>query len=215
MDTIDKAQQAERTRRPAARTAGTALRRWLRRLGRRLNAPALAPRTLLTRQALLARGDQMLAGPRQQGREATLVIFDFEDLPQLRSLFDDAVASAALRQLEDGLRRMAGRRGLAARTGSRQFAVLLPGTAQAEALAVAHQALGTPCRIELDVRGSEVVLVPDVIAQACLPGHGALAALHHVLCERLATHQENRKLREQHLRRLRERHTRPAALRPA
>jgi GGDEF domain-containing protein len=164
---------------------------------------------LHSRQGLLELGDRLVA---RTGREAALAIFDFQDLLEVRGMYGSHVSEALRKTLVERLLRLAGRHGLAARTGPAQFAVLLPATRQQEAADAIFGVFGRPCRLELDLPDDDLVLVPEVTVDTCGPGEGAVWALYERLSVRLARHREHQELRRTYLRRSRERHSRPAPL---
>ena len=188
--------------------------RWLARLGLGLGlGPAREGHDvqsgLLHRQAFLDRGERLLAVPRWEDRTA-LAVFDFRDLLEVRGIYGERASAALLARVVTALGRLAGRHGLAGRTGPAQFAVLLPGLRRAEAVSVVHQVLGRPCRIEQDVDGEELVLVPDVVVEAC--DDRDLADQYARLVEALGRHRTHEERRHRYLRLERERHSRPAPL---
>jgi GGDEF domain-containing protein len=186
--------------------------RWRRTLWRvltRLSRLRVAAPGLLDRYSLLAAGNRLQRGSR---RDAAVLLFDFEDLPELSALYGDSARRDAVRQVAQELQRVAGEQGLAARTGASQFTLLLPDCSRQEAIARAVRELGTPCRIELDLDGGEAVLVPDVLAEDFPKVGGGLAMLQRRLGERLAAHRLHRRQRDEYLRRSRERYSRPAPL---
>jgi len=186
--------------------------RWRRTLWRvltRLSRLRVAAPGLLDRYSLLAAGNRLQRGSR---RRAAVLLFDFEDLPELSALYGDSARRDAVRQVAQELQRVAGEQGLAARTGASQFTLLLPDCSRQEAIARAVRELGTPCRIELDLDGGEAVLVPDVLAEDFPKVGGGLAMLQRRLGERLAAHRLHRRQRDEYLRRSRERYSRPAPL---
>jgi GGDEF domain-containing protein len=184
--------------------------RWLARLGLGPGRDGHdAQSGLLHRQAFLERGERLLAVPRWEARTA-LALFDFRDLLEVRGIYGERASAALLARIVAALGRLAGRHGLAGRTGPAQFAVLLPGLGRAEAVAAVHQVLGRPCRIEQDVDGEELVLVPDVVVEAC--DDRDLADQYARLVEALGRHRTHEERRHRYLRLERERHSRPAPL---
>ena len=187
-------------------------RRWRRALWRVLShlsrlrggAPGL-----LDRYSLLAAGNRLQRASRG---DAAVLLFDFEDLAELSELYGDGARRDAVQQVAQGLGRIAGEQGLAARTGATQFTLLLPGCNRQQAIERALRELGRPCRIELDLDGGEAVLVPDVLAEDLPKAGGGLATVQRQLSERLVAHRLHRDRREEYLRRSRERYSRPAPL---
>lgn len=195
---------------PAGR-AGVRGGSWLARCWRRLGwAGRDAQSGLLDRRGLIERGERLLATPRWRRDEAALALLDFRDLLEVRDIYGEHVSAAVQARLADALARMAGRCGLAGRTGPAQFAVLLPGQDRQAAIDVLHRALGKPCRLEHDLPDDELVLVPEVVVDVCEPGE--LAMLYERLSVTLARHHSWEERRRVHMRRLREHHSRPMPL---
>jgi GGDEF domain-containing protein len=167
---------------------------------------------LYSRQGLLTCGDRLVA---RSGREASLAIFDFHDLLEVRGIYGAGVSRALQGALVEQLLRLAGRHGLAARTGPAQFAVLLPGTRHGDAVAATLRVFGKPCRLEMDLPDDELVLVPEVTVDTCDAEPGSVRALYESLSIRLARHRDLEERRCSYLRRSRERHSRPVPLEPA
>lgn len=198
MDTTSALSRAD----PAPRRRRRRLARLLSRLFSRLRG---SPR-LLDHAGLIAAG-QRLVRRGAASASAALIVFDFEDLPELRELYGDGARREAVRQIAQALHRIGGTAGIAARTGASQFTLLIPGCSPEQAVERAVRELGTPCRFELDLDGGEAVLLPDVLADDWPSTGSGLAALHRDLDERLAQHRHQRRRREQYLRRARERYS--------
>ena len=164
---------------------------------------------LLNRRGLLERGDRLLAARRTA--KAALLLFDFSDLLELRGLYGSQAVTRAGASLVERLVRLAGRRGLAARTGPAQFGVLLPQMGRQQAIDAAHRVFGSPCRLEFDLGREEVVLVPNTIVDVCDAERGALEALYTQLSVSLA---RRRDLEERRKRKLRHGRRHAAALGP-
>lgn len=147
-------------------SAPSRLHTWLQRLG--IGGPSRlhdAQTGLFNRRGLLTRGERLLA--RNGAADAALVVFDFSDLLEVRCIYGSRAGAAARRAVVSTLARLAGRRGIAARTGPAQFAVLLPGACVQRALDAVHRVLGQPCRLELELGREELVLVPHHAIGAC------------------------------------------------
>jgi GGDEF domain-containing protein len=162
---------------------------------------------LLTLDALIARAEPLIA--RSRRRQGAIAVFDFHDLPDARSVYGRAAAECMLECIAHELARLAGRSGLAARTGPTRFAVVLPGASKGEAVYAIHRALGRPCRVEPDLDGEDCVLVPEVVADICVAAPGALAAVHRELELRLDRAREHQVMHEIAVRRERQRYSRP------
>lgn len=194
----------------AAAAAGMA-GNWLRRADARREAHCFDPATgLCTLSGLLAYGEELLASRGQQA--ATLAVFDCSDLLEVRQIYGSRVARTLLQRLSRKLAAIAGERGLAARTGPAEFAVLLPGAGRERALQALQQVLGVPSRIEYEAGDSEIMLVPDFLLGPVGEDEDDLAGLHRALSRKLAWVREQEARRQSYLRRERERHSRPLPL---
>lgn len=192
---------------PLAALAGA----WMRRVDARLEAHCIDPATrLCTLPGLLAYGGELLASRRPQA--ATLAVFDCSDLLEVRQIYGNRIARTLFVRLAGKLTEIAGERGLAARTGPAEFAVLLPGMGRERALQAVRQVLGTPSRIEYETGHSEIVLVPEVLLGQAGDDADDLAGLHRQLSRKLASVREHEAQRRRYLRRERERHSRPMPL---
>ena len=164
---------------------------------------------LYSRRGLLTQGERLVM---RAGRKSALAIFDFHDLLEVPGIFGQEVGSVLQDAVVERMLRLAGRHGLAARTGPAQFAVLLPGTPRQGALDATVRVFGKPCRLEMDLDGDELVLVPEVTVDTCEAEAGAVGALYQRLSVHLATQRDLDERRRNWLRRSRERHSRPAPL---
>jgi len=180
---------------------------WLQRFGIETNSALRDVQSrLFNRQGLLSRGERLL-GASHSG-DGALVLFDFSDLLELRGIYGSKASAAALALLVGRLERLAGRGGLAARTGPAQFGVLLPETSRQDAVDATHHVFGKPCRLELELGREEIVLVPDVVVDICDDEPGALGQLYTQLSVNLGRHRDHEERRRHKLRRERERHSR-------
>lgn len=163
----------------------TRLHTWLQRLGLGARTRLRDAQTgLYNRAGLLTGGQRLLA--RHSVAEAALVVFDFSDLLEMRWLYGGQAAAMARRAVAATLARVAGRRGIAARTGPAQFAVLLPGADCHRARDALRRALGQPCRIELEFGREELVLVPYHAVGSCKGTPDSLEQQYMQLSEAVA-----------------------------
>jgi GGDEF domain-containing protein len=130
----------------------------------------------------------------------------------MRSIYGERASATARDLFVAKLERMAGRRGLAARTGPAQYAVLLPRASRDDATDAAYRELGRPCRIEPDLGREEMVLVPEVLVAVCKPGHGTLERLYVDMSVTLARRRHAEERRRTRLRQERDRQSRAMAL---
>lgn len=161
---------------------------------------------------LMALGQSMLDDARGSQKALGFIVFDFNDLPEVRAIYGARIAGLLARQIVRKLKAIAGAQGLVARTGKAQFAVLLPGHSRERALKAVQRVLGHPARVELDVNGEEIVVVPEVIADNIAPGDEAIAQLHREMLRELEQQRIDEARRCHYLQRERERHSRPMRL---
>ncbi|KQT10618.1 GGDEF domain-containing protein [Ramlibacter sp. Leaf400] len=184
----------------------------LRRADARRECGRIDPASgLCSLEGLRAYGEDVLARCRHRGQPVTLAVFDCSDLLEVRHIYGPPVARRLALRVTQVLSQVAGERGLAARTGVAEFAVLLPGLDRERALRAIQQVLGSPSRVEYESGGSEIVLVPDLmLVQA---GHDDdIASLHGAASRRLVRDREVEARRHRYLRAERERHSRPMSV---
>lgn len=195
---------------PGAVQTPTRLHAWLQRLGLGARTRLRDVQTgLYSRAGLLIRGERLLA--RSGVAEAALVVFDFSDLLEMRWIYGPRDGAIARRAVAARLARVAGRRGIAARTGPAQFAVLLPGADDQRARDALRRSLGQPCRIELELGREELVLVPYHAAGICQNAPGELERQYLRLSETVA---RERAIDERRRRRARRSGSRPSGSAP-
>lgn len=189
---------------------GAALRRsdW-RRESVRLDAAT----GLYNIAGLVERGEELLARSRRRGQPSTLATFDCSDLLEVRHIYGGRVAVGLALRMAAELARVAGERGVAARTGPTEFTVLLPGLDRARAARAIRQVLGSPARLEFESGRNEIVLLPQVLLQQA-GQEDEVAELHGAARRALTSTREHEALRRDRLRRERERHSRPMSLPP-
>jgi len=201
---------------------GAGLRRWLAGCARVL---AWSPRArlrsrgwldestgLCNAEGFLPMADQRLARMRRDGQRLSLLVIDFADLLEVREIYGRQVSRAVLVRIVSKLRQCARAGGFVARTGPAQFALLLPGCNQEQALQCVHRVLGSPTRVEFEHRGEEIVLVPDVLAQVVSPEATSVQRVHLGLLERIRNYRLYETRRRRYLQRERERHSKPMSL---
>jgi diguanylate cyclase (GGDEF)-like protein len=164
------------------------------------------------RQALGEVGAGILQAARRDRRQMTAVVLDFADLLEVREIYGRQVGQRVLARVVRKVQAIAGAHGTAFRTGKAQFTVLLPGANRDKAQAAVQRALGSPCRVEFDAGDSEIVLVPEVLAEVAAPDVETIDELYQELARALAEQREYEKRRQHWLARERERHSRPMAL---
>lgn len=199
---------------PAPDAQPSVLRRLMQRLG--LAASAAAPRGNANPEssdnAFFKHGDILLRRSRIAGQPLSVIVFELHDLPELESVFGRKVTRRVTSQALDTLRRVAGRKGLARRTGPTTFAVLLPQMWVDGALATVHAVFGRSCCIEVEAGGEEIVLVPDFRIQTVREGF-SVQAEYESLCNEIANARARKQRHLHHMERERTSHSRPMQLR--
>ena len=168
---------------------------------------------LYNRSGLMAHGQALLASCRGEGRELTLAVFDCNDLLEARQIYGNRTSRKLIACIIAKMTSLAGERGLAARTGPTQFAVAMP-MGRDKALQAIGRVLGNPGRIELEGGNSEIVLVPNLMAES-VSQTGSLERLFAALCRGLARVRDDEQQRNRYLQRERERHSRPMPVQAA
>jgi GGDEF domain-containing protein len=133
------------------------------------------------RQGMLAAGNEMLARCRRDDLPLSMAVFCLDDLPQVRTFFGSEVAQQLLLKTLGKLNHVASSNGLAVRTGATTFAVLLPELDHDHAVAVVHQVLGDPCRIELDASESGVGLDPAFMVKTASKDDSSAEEIYQAL----------------------------------
>ena len=192
---------------------------WLGRLLRSLQPSrtrdddGIDPATgLLDADGLVQHGDRMLARAQRDGTAVSVVLLDFSDLAEVRSIYGRPVAREALVRVVRSMRAIAGRQGVAARIGSGRFFVALPASDHGKALAAVQRVLGSPSRIEFDAGEAEIVLVPEILVRTSTADTESVDELRRELERQLLRHREHQARREVYLQRERERHSQPMML---
>ncbi|MES2633804.1 MAG: diguanylate cyclase [Pseudomonadota bacterium] len=179
-----------------------------------LEAGRIDPVTsLYNKSGLLAYGSQMLDECNVAGKPLAVVVFDCRDLVEVRSLYSTDIARKLMTRTVQKFVALASDRGLAARTGSTEFTVVLPGMNREKALAAVSRVLGHPCRIELDAGGDEVVVVPNFALDCSGPDVESIHELYREVQRTLVDAGAQELRRQTYLQRERERHSRPVGLR--
>jgi GGDEF domain-containing protein len=168
--------------------------------------------SLYNYRGLLIHAEELVARYRRQGRAVSLVVFDCSDLMAAREVYGSATTRKLIDYTVQKFKALAGRNGLAARTGPAQFTVALP-LGREHVMQELVRVLGSPARIEFDSDGSEIVLVPNFLVGSLTDG-ASVGKLHATLTLQLSRLQQEEQRRHSYLQRKREQHSRPAALEP-
>ncbi len=116
-------------------------------------------RTLLYNESgFFVHGGVLLEQCRKQGRPFSMVLLDASDLRDTPKLLGRKVANDLFGQVVRAIGAVPGE-GIAARTDSFEFALLLPGVSAERAAELIQQRLGRPPRVEVKIQASPVTLV--------------------------------------------------------
>lgn len=170
---------------------------------------------LYNRQGLASAGGGLLQTARREGKPLSLVLLDFSDLPEVRSIYGREISRKLHMRVVRRMKAIAGAQGLAARTGKAQFTILLPGVGRERAQAMVQRLLGKPSRIEFDAGDSEIVLVPDILCETAAADIETVDDLYGEVGHTLAQMRAHELRRQHYLQRERERHSHPMSLPPA
>ena len=170
-----------------------------------------SPTGLFNFGGLMSAADELLAPARRDGRPLTVIVIEFSDLREVHQLYGHAVRRKVIANVVRKLQAVAGRRGLAGRTGAGQFTLVLP-TGRDRALRSLERVLGKTARIEFDGAGDEIVLVPELAVDSTDAATESIQPLWDEMCRDLAARHEHEVRRRHCLQRERERHSRPMAL---
>lgn len=167
---------------------------------------------LYNRDGLLEHGAELLRECVAEGKAASLVMFDCTDLHELRMVYGRSISRKVMARLVRKLNAIAGERGLAARTESAEFVLLLPGLSPEKARCAVQRVLGRTACIEFDAGDSEIMMLPGVAVRAVDPATDDLAVALAWSHAELYKARRDKELRENYLTRERERHSRPSPL---
>jgi diguanylate cyclase (GGDEF)-like protein len=170
---------------------------------------------LYNRRGLVEAGEALLRQARHEKRAVSLVVFDFEDLAEVRTIYGPETARKLLARVVRRIEMIASGRGLAARTGKAQFTVLLSGATRERAQAIVQRVLGKPSRVEFDAGDSEIVLVPDIGLEMAAADVETVDELFREVAHNIAEARALEQRRQHYLQRERERHSRPMSLPPS
>lgn len=167
---------------------------------------------LYNKDGLFEHGAEIVAACRRDRRAVSLIVMDCADLQEIRGVYGRQVNRKLRAKIIKKLASVTGERGLLARTGRSEFALLVPGLGREKALQALERVLGNPGRVELDWNDSEIVIVPDYAAGSLHSGEATLQEIYAELSGGLADLRHNTQMRDDHYRRLRERQSLPMEL---
>jgi diguanylate cyclase (GGDEF)-like protein len=130
------------------------------------------PTGLFNKTGLLRHGPELVAACKHEKKELTAVLVDCAGLRALYDMQGRRAGRKALAALVRQLRLVVGEQGLAARSDSMEFTLLLPGVGQDRALRAVHKVLGQQPRISVRAGQAEVGFEPTLLVRT-LPVDGA------------------------------------------
>ena len=180
---------------PALDSLARALSRKIRPGSRRM--PSLyTDRTtgLFNSLGMATLGATIVDNCRREQQQVSLVVVRIEDLSDLRDIFGGRLYREAMFKIGRSLERVVPLRGMVARTGRTEFALLAPRLSRCEALALLTRSLGTPPRFEFTLGGTEMILVPEVAAEV-IPKDVSITKAHDQLLRSLEVFSESERAR--------------------
>jgi hypothetical protein len=137
---------------------------------------------------MFAAGEKMALKARRLHQPLSILMLHLHDLPELELVFGSDGAEEVVGGAMTQLMAIAGDKGLAARTASDMFTLLMP--MQAEVMVKAIQAkLGKPCCIDFEVEGQDILMVPEVMVRTVDAGESVRDA-YRSLCRAIVEHGE-------------------------
>ena len=165
--------------------------------------------------AFFAQGDEMLRRAQRRNEPLTVFVLALNDLPELERVFGSGFSKEVVASVRTKLRRIAGTKGLAARTDPTVFTMFLPKVGEEAALAAADAVLGQPACIEIDHEGEEIVLLPEIKVQAVCAETHCIRDVYIAARRELVQAQLEDQRRKKYLERERESHSRHPESQPS
>ncbi len=143
-------------------------------------------RTLLYNETgFFVHGAVLLADCHQRERPFSMVLLSSADLADIPGRLGRKVANDLFGQVVQGIGAVPGE-GIAARTDSVEFALLLPGVTSQRAAALVRQQLGDPPKVEVKIGGKPVVVGLDMAIAQARDKTQPIESLYDMLHERWA-----------------------------
>jgi diguanylate cyclase (GGDEF)-like protein len=130
------------------------------------------PTGLFNKAGLLRHGHELVETCRREKKALTAVLVDCAGLRELHDAHGRRAGRKALAALVQQLKDVVGEQGLAARSDSMEFTLLLPGVDQDRALRAVHKVMGPQPRVAVQAGQAEVGFEPSLLVRA-LPTSGA------------------------------------------
>ncbi len=142
-------------------------------------------RTLLYNETgFFVHGAMLLADCVQRERPFSMVLLNGADLRDIPGQLGRKVANDLFAQVVQGIGAVPGE-GIAARTDSVEFALLLPGVTKEKAAALVHQQLGNPPKVNVYMAGKPVVVGLDMVVAHTQNKNRTIESIYDVLRARL------------------------------
>jgi GGDEF domain-containing protein len=146
-------------------------------------------RTLLYNETgFFVHGAMLLDDCNKRDRPFSMVLLNGRDLRDIPGLLGRKVTNDLFAQIVQGIGAVPGE-GIAARTDSVEFALLLPGVTMQGAVALVRQQLGDPPKVEVQIAGKPVVIGLDMAVSQSTDKTQSLEGLYDALHLRWAERQ--------------------------
>lgn len=123
-------------------------------------------------------GGELFAASRRKGEPFTMALLRAADLRDANELLGRRTANKLFEQTVKGIAAATPPGGIAARTDTVEFAVVMPGMTMDRAEALLHQRLGRPPQVKVTASGNTAVILLDVMVVQAPPEVHALEDLY-------------------------------------
>jgi hypothetical protein len=135
--------------------------------------------------ALFTMGTRMQRAAAVRGTTVGVLVLQVTDLPEVDLVFGRDAAERVVDFVMTELTHISARKGYAVRTSADTFALLMPEVSGRDIHRALQARLGQACALELEIRGHELLLVPDLMARTVSKTESVRAAFESV-CRMLA-----------------------------
>jgi len=130
-------------------------------------------------------GGELFAASRRKGEPFSMALLRAADLRDANELLGRRTANKLFEQTVRGIAAATPPGGIAARTDTVEFAVVMPGMTMDRAEALLHQRLGRPPEVKVTAGGNSAVILLDVMVVQAPPEVHALEDLYDRVRQRL------------------------------